>query len=58
MVGLIECGDGIYVFDDKCVKCYGLCKNSAFCNKLIGNCDNGCNDYWIGNFCNGMLFYL
>eukprot|EP00105_Crassostrea_gigas_P029092 XP_011450924.1 PREDICTED: multiple epidermal growth factor-like domains protein 10 isoform X2 [Crassostrea gigas] len=47
-----ECGDGTYVFDDKCVKCHGLCKNSAPCNKSTGNCDNGCNDHWTGNFCN------
>lgn len=57
-VGLIECGDGTYVFDDKCVKCHGLCKDSAPCNKSTGNCDNGCNDHWTGNFCDGMLFYF
>lgn len=47
------CSDGTYVFDGKCVKCQGVCKNHAPCNKSTGTCDNGCSDHWTGKFCEG-----
>lgn len=50
---LIVCNDGTYVFDGKCVKCQGVCKDNAPCNKSTGRCDNGCSNHWTGIFCEG-----
>lgn len=48
-----ECKNGTYVSNGKCIKCQGLCKDRAPCNKSTGKCDNGCDDHWTGKFCEG-----
>lgn len=47
------CNDGSYIKDQACKLCQGQCKDQAPCNKLTGRCDNGCDDYWTGEFCQG-----
>lgn len=32
-------------------KCVGWCKDYDFCNYIIGLCDKGCVDGWIGGNC-------
>lgn len=53
---LHECNNGTYVLNGKCVKCQGVCKDYAPCNKSTGKCDNGCSDHWTGIFCEGTSF--
>lgn len=48
-----EC-DGGYIRNKTCVSCQGHCKNGIPCNKLTGRCDNGCQNYWSGIFCDGV----
>lgn len=48
-----ECKNGTYISNGKCVKCQGVCKDNAPCNKSTGKCDNGCDDHWTGKFCEG-----
>uniref|UniRef100_A0A8B8BYA1 Uncharacterized protein LOC111114367 n=1 Tax=Crassostrea virginica TaxID=6565 RepID=A0A8B8BYA1_CRAVI len=50
-VDCLACYDGQYIRDKMCVPCEGHCKNGIPCNKLTGRCDNGCHNYWIGEFC-------
>lgn len=52
------CSDGTYVSEGKCIKCQGVCKNHAPCNKSAGTCDNGCSDHWTGKFCEGNVKVL
>lgn len=50
----LECYDGQYIRNKTCVPCEGHCKNGVQCNKLTGRCDNGCQNYWTGKFCEGV----
>lgn len=50
-----ECEDGGYIREKTCVPCQGYCLKGEHCNKLSGRCDNGCQNYWHGNFCEGPL---
>ena len=48
---ILVCGDGTYIENKTCIKCYGHCKNGTTCNKLSGQCEDGCDEYWTGEFC-------
>ncbi|XP_061185193.1 protein draper-like [Saccostrea echinata] len=45
------CQGGWYGFECK-LRCFGHCRNNAFCNHVTGQCDNGCADGWKGLYCN------
>ena len=49
------CDDGGYIRDKTCLPCQGHCLNGEHCNKLSGRCENGCQNYWRGDFCEGLL---
>lgn len=48
------CNDEEYIREKACVSCQGHCYNGEPCNKLTGRCDNGCQNYWTGTFCEGV----
>ena len=54
MIYILVCDDGEYTSDRMCVPCPGHCNNGESCNKLTGRCDNGCQNYWTGDFCEGV----
>nr|XP_022310653.1 receptor-type tyrosine-protein phosphatase alpha-like isoform X2 [Crassostrea virginica] len=47
----IVCKDMDYISNRTCVSCQGHCKDGSPCNKSTGRCDNGCQNHWIGEFC-------
>lgn len=55
MIYVSECEDGEYIRERRCLPCQGHCKNGEPCNKLTGRCNNGCQNYWTGDFCEGMF---
>lgn len=50
------CEDMEYISNRTCVSCQGHCKDGSPCNKSTGRCDNGCENHWIGEFCEGEHF--
>ncbi|XP_061170702.1 multiple epidermal growth factor-like domains protein 11 [Saccostrea echinata] len=41
------CQGGWYGLECK-LRCFGHCRNNAFCNHVTGQCDNGCAEGWKG----------
>nr|XP_022304830.1 receptor-type tyrosine-protein phosphatase alpha-like isoform X2 [Crassostrea virginica] len=50
-VDCLVCQNGQYISNRQCTLCKGHCKDRAPCNKLTGRCDNGCSNYWTGDYC-------
>lgn len=53
----IECLTGHFGLDCK-KQCSGQCANSESCNHISGVCHSGCQDGYIGNYCNSCKKYL
>ena len=49
-----------YISNKTCASCQGHCKDGSPCKKSTGRCDNGCQNHWMGEFCEGknIFFYF
>ena len=45
------CPDGQYISNRQCVPCPGHCVDGTPCDKLTGRCNDGCSNYWTGEYC-------
>nr|XP_022306518.1 multiple epidermal growth factor-like domains protein 10 isoform X2 [Crassostrea virginica] len=54
-IDCIVCPDGQYISNKQCVPCPGHCVDGAPCDKLTGRCNNGCSNYWTGEYCETCL---
>nr|XP_022304835.1 multiple epidermal growth factor-like domains protein 6 [Crassostrea virginica] len=54
-IDCIVCPDGQYISNRQCVPCPGHCVDGAPCDKLTGRCNDGCSNYWTGEYCKTCL---
>ena len=52
------CSNNTFFINGQQKPCKGHCRDCLPCNKYTGRCDNGCDNHWTGDFCDGIYEQL